>query len=263
MPDVRSRRAQAVAADPWVHDVARKGAHQAWEVLWAELVDAMRDDWLKRNAGDEYAASVGLQARGLPPSPRPTRASYHNFRPFSSWESTWGEQGFRPASTRHLPMDRSSPRLLTLAPTPCRAEQLPGAQEAAARPQHLAAAAALVARPAEGAAGARRVRALPGRQVDLLHPAAAARPRAHPAARRAVRRPPTRHRLAMTSHALGLPRRGAVTTLHHPPPPRRHGHELAHRRTGSVSPRSRGRCCSCSSRTGTSTSSSTGSSSSK
>ena len=91
MADVRSRRAQAVAADPWVHEVARQGAHQAWDVLWAELVDAMRDDWLKRNAGDEYAAPVGLQARGLPPAPRPTRASYHNLGPSALGRAPCGE----------------------------------------------------------------------------------------------------------------------------------------------------------------------------
>ena len=46
----------AVAVDPWMPKAVQAGVEKSWEVLWEEIVDAMRDDWKKKNAGDDHSA---------------------------------------------------------------------------------------------------------------------------------------------------------------------------------------------------------------
>ena len=46
----------AVDLDPWMPKAVQAGVEKSWEVLWEEIVDAMRDDWMKNNAGDDHSA---------------------------------------------------------------------------------------------------------------------------------------------------------------------------------------------------------------
>ena len=46
----------AVHLDPWMPKAVQAGVEKSWEVLWGEIVDAMRDDWMKNNAGDDHSA---------------------------------------------------------------------------------------------------------------------------------------------------------------------------------------------------------------
>jgi hypothetical protein len=46
----------AVDLDPWMPKAVQAGVEKSWEVLWVEIVDAMRDDWMKNNAGDDHSA---------------------------------------------------------------------------------------------------------------------------------------------------------------------------------------------------------------